>query len=366
MTRMTPLRTVSTVALLCAACGGSSLDGPDFVGGGGDEPLEPESVLTYNLYLGTDITVPLRAATMDELATRVQAGQQQFEANDFHVRADAIADRIAREQPSLVGLQEVVRVYRQAEGDRLAGGMTPADQLVIDFEQVLLAALADRGLTYRTAVREQLSDVEVPSASGEDLRVIDQDVILVEDSVTVGTTEARRFTARVPIPMPDGKSTNEIVRGFVAAVVTLQGVPTLFVNAHLEVADFEPVQVAQAVELLAWLREHDEPVILVGDFNSRGDPQQGTATYDLIEEAGYTDAWKLRADSSEPGYTCCQNPDLMNTGSGLDRRYDFIWLLGTLPAATPDVHLVGADPSERTRTGLWPSDHAGVSATFSE
>lgn len=366
MTRKRPLRTACTVALLCAACGGSSSSGPDFVGGGSDEPLEPESVLTYNLYLGTDITVPLRASTMDEMATDVEAAFRQFQANDFNLRADAIADRIAEEQPALVGLQEVVSVFRQPDGDRLAGGLTPADQLVIDFEQVLLAALADRGLTYRTAVREEVSDVELPSASGEDLRVIDHDVILVKDGISVGTTEARRFTARVPIEMPDGKSTNEIVRGFVAAVVTLQGIPTLFVNAHLEVSDFEPVQVAQAVELLAWLRERSEPVILVGDFNSRGDPQQGTHTYDLIEEAGYTDAWKLRADPSEPGYTCCQDPDLRNTGSGLDRRYDFIWLLGDLPAVTPDVHVVGADPSERTRTGLWASDHAGVTATFSE
>lgn len=366
MTRKTPLRTACTVALLCAACGGSSISGPDFVGGGEDEPLEPASVLTYNLYLGTNIRAPLEASTMDELASRVAAAQVEFQANDFHVRADAIADRIAEEQPVLVGLQEVVSVFRQADGDRLAGGLTPADQLVIDFEQVLLAALADRGLTYHTAVREEVSDVELPSASGEDFRVIDHDIILVKDGVAVGTTEARRFAARVPIRMPDDKSTNEIVRGFVAAVVTLQGSPTLFVNAHLEVPDFEPVQVAQAVELLAWLRERDEPVILVGDFNSRGDPQQSTATYDLIEEAGYTDAWKLRADPAEPGYTCCQNPNLMNADSGLDRRYDFIWLLGDLPAITPDVRLVGADAADRTRTGLWPSDHAGVTATFSE
>jgi hypothetical protein len=334
-------------------------------GEGADEPLPMmDSVLTYNLYLGASITEPLEARSMGELAGRVEAAWATFQANDFAQRAEAIADRIAQEQPTLIGLQEVVTIYIQRDGDRLAGGFTSANELVIDFEQVLLAELAERGLDYRVAVRGENADVEVPSASGEDIRLIDHDVLLVAGGLEVGFTDANRYEARLPIPMPDGKSTIELHRGFVAAVVTLQGTPTLVVNTHLEVSGFEPVQLAQAAELLAWLADRSEPVILIGDFNSEADPAESTQTYDLIETAGFTDAWDLRADPTEAGYTCCHASDLRNETLQFHERVDLIWLLGTLPAGTPQVHLIGDEPMDRTRSGLWPSNHAGVVMTF--
>ena len=343
------------IALLCSGCGG---------GGGADEPLRPDSVLTYNLYLGVNIADPLMATSMAELAEQVETAWATFQANDFTMRAKSVADRIAEEKPSLVALQEVVSVYLQPVGDRLTGGSVPASELVIDFEQVLLGELVARGLDYRVAVRGENSDIEVPSASGQDIRVVDHDVILVRAGVITGETERNRYTARLPIPMVDGGSTLELVRGFVAVVVTLRGTPTLFVNTHLEISAFEPIQIAQAVELLAWLATRSEPVILAGDFNSKADPAESTQTYDLIEAAGFTDAWELRANPGEAGYTCCQATNLRNATSQLDRRIDQIWLLGSLAAVTPDVHLVGEAPTDRTASGIWASDHAGVVATF--
>jgi endonuclease/exonuclease/phosphatase family metal-dependent hydrolase len=341
------------IALLCAAC----------EGGGADEPLRPDSVLTYNLYIGVDIIEPLMSSSVDELARQVEAAWATFQANDFRLRAQSIADSIAEEQPTLVALQEVVTVYIQTVGDRRSGGDVVANELVIDFEQVLLAELVNRGLDYRVAVRGETSDVEVPSASGEDIRVVDHDVILVRAGVEVSYMKTERYTARLPVPMFDTGSIIEVVRGYVAVIVTLQGTPTLFVNTHLEVSAFEPVQIAQAAELVAWLATRSEPVILAGDFNSKADPVESTQTYDIIQEAGFTDAWTLRADPAELGYTCCQAGDLRNETSRLDRRIDQIWLLGILPAGTPDVHLVGEEPADKV-SGIWASDHAGVIATF--
>lgn len=357
MTRTRSVSNVGFVLLLCWGCGGT--------GEGADEPLRPDTVLTYNVYVGANIADTLRADTMSELADSVERAWTQFQANDFIARAATIADQIEAENPSLVGLQEVVSVYVQPVGDRLTGGETPANDLVIDFQAVLLAELQGRGLDYRVAIRVEDSDVEVPSASGQDIRVIDHDVILVRGDIEVGETEAERYIARLPLPMPDRKSVNELIRGFVAVVVTLQGTPTLFVSTHLEVSGAEPVQLAQATELLAWLAPRSEPVILVGDFNSEGDPGESTVTYDLLEEAGYTDAWKLRANPSEAGFTCCQDGNLRNETSHLDRRIDFVWFLGSLPSVAPDVHTVGDLLVDRTPSGVWPSDHAGVVASFS-
>jgi endonuclease/exonuclease/phosphatase family metal-dependent hydrolase len=351
---MSRVRIVGMAALLCSGC----FEGED-------EVLRPDSVMTYNVYLGADIVEPLMATSMTELADRVEAAFAQFQANDFNVRAQSIADRIAEEQPALVGLQEMLTVYLQPTGDRFTGGSEPASQLVIDFEEVLLAALADRGLDYRVAVRGETADVEVPSSNGQDIRVVDHNVILVRGGIAVGETEVNTFEARVPIPTPDGRVI-ELTRGFVAAEVTLRGQQTLFVNTHLEVSAFEAVQVAQASELLAWVSPQSEPVILVGDFNSQAEPADSTETYDLIANAGFTDAWTLRDDPAVAGFTCCQANDLRNATSELATRIDLIWLLGELPPVTPDVHVIGADAADKTTTGIWPSDHAGVVATFAE
>jgi hypothetical protein len=359
MTRVHPWRIVGIVALLSSGCGGGASQGKD-------QPLRADSVLTYNLYLGAEIATPLKASTIPDLANRVEDAWQTFQANDFTQRAKVVADRIAEENPSLVALQEVVSVYLQPTGDRLRGGSEPAQNLVIDFQEVLLAELGARGLDYKVAGRVETSDVELPGANGEDIRLIDHNLTLVRPDIPVGDIETNRFVARLPIPMPDGESTVDVVRGFIATVVTLGGTRTLFVNTHLEIGEYEAVQVAQATELLAWLAMRSEPIILAGDFNSKADPKQSTPTYDLIEKAGYTDAWTLRADPTVPGDTCCQAEDLRNASSQLDGRIDLIWLLGVLPGGTPDVHLVGETSSDKTPGGLWPSDHAGVVATFEQ
>lgn len=349
---MTQMRIVGMAVLLCTGCSA-----------GANEPLQPDSVLTYNVYLGTDIMPPLMATSMPQLTDRVATAYAQFQANDFNVRAQSIADRIAEQQPALVGLQEMITLFVQDHGDRVTGGSQPASQQVIDFEQVLMAALSARGLDYVVAVRGETADVEVPSATGQDIRLVDHNLILVRSGIAVGETKVNTYEARVPVPMPDGKVL-ELTRGFVAADVTLNGTQTLFVNTHLEVDAFAPVQVAQAAELLAFLAPQSEPVILVGDFNSAAEPLDTTESYDLIRDAGFTDAWTLRADPAVQGFTCCQNNDLRNSTSELSTRIDLVWLLGVLPPVTPVVEVVGADPADRTSTGLWPSDHAGVVATF--
>lgn len=350
---MTRVRIIGMAALLCSGC----FEGED-------EPLEPDSVLTYNVYLGADIVGPLMATSMSQLTDSVEAAFAQFQANDFNVRADRIVELIAQEQPALVGLQEVVTLFVQPSGDRVTGGSEPAGELVIDFQDVLMTKLAARGLDYTVAVVGETADVELPSASGQDIRLVDHNIILVRSGIAFRDPEVNTFEARVPIPTPVG--TVELTRGFVATTIDIRGTPTLFVNTHLEVSGFEPVQVAQATELLSWLSPQSEPVILVGDFNSSADANDSTESYDLIEDAGFVDAWTLRADPAAPGFTCCQDNDLRNATSELNTRIDVIWLLGMLPAVTPDVHEVGADVADKTANGLWPSDHAGVVATFAE
>jgi len=67
------------------------------------------------------------------------------------------------------------------------------------------------------------------------------------------------------------------------------------------------------------------------------------------------------------GYTCCQDDDLTNDESQLSRRVDAVLYRG---GANPTaIERVGAATDDRVSLDdesvtLWPSDHAGVVATF--
>ena len=142
-----------------------------------------------------------------------------------------------------------------------------------------------------------------------------------------------------------------------------------FVNTHLEPAVLPQVgaiQLAQAKQLLIELADERLPVVLVGDFNSAADGST-TKTYALLTHSGFMDAWRL-AREDDPGYTCCQAPDLQNPESLLSRRIDFVfvrdwydfwldWKQGGVSAELVSDERIANDV-------LWPSDHAGVVASF--
>jgi endonuclease/exonuclease/phosphatase family metal-dependent hydrolase len=137
----------------------------------------------------------------------------------------------------------------------------------------------------------------------------------------------------------------------------LRGERFRVVATHLE-AFHDQVQMAQAAELLSGPLGSDLPVVLACDCNTPGDGS-GSGTYAMLLGAGLSDPWsELHPD--DPGYTCCQPQMLDNPVSTLSERIDFVFYRGDISAQR--VQLVGDDPDDRTPTGLWPSDHAGVVA----
>lgn len=125
------------------------------------------------------------------------------------------------------------------------------------------------------------------------------------------------------------------------------------INTHLEPLQSE-VRNAQAMEILDEPANTKLPVIVMGDVNST----PGSDTYNLFTKKGFDDVW-IKAGQGL-GFTGHQNPDLLNAGSELSRRIDFIFYKnGWKPIA---ADLVGEEKKDRTITGLWPSDHAGVAA----
>ena len=218
-------------------------------------------------------------------------------------------------------------------------------------------------------------DVEAPRLDPrspnflQDIRLTDRDVILTRTDLpakkfSVSNPQGERFDAHLVIDSPL-LGQIDVDRGWTAVDLTVPEGTVRVVSTHLERLS-PPVQIAQGAELLVRPADTDLPVILLGDLNSAAGSggvayESDTPTYDNMLSAGFVDAWSLRHGTDE-GFTCCQAEDLRNLPGSLTERIDLVLLRGEL--GTSNVQLVGDDPADRTPSGLWPSDHAGVRAVL--
>lgn len=321
------------------------------------------TVMTYNVYHGVDaeFAAVAASASFPDLLARVADVYLGYQARDFPGRAAAIAAQVAQEQPALIALQEVILVRTGPLLDP-----APAQTVAFDYLQILLDALAARGLHYTVVAQIEGFDAELPGGLGFDVRHTDRDVILARSDLPPGhlrlsNVQTHHFATNCQIPTTlAGPLT--VLRGWISVDVETRGRTFRFIDTHLY-GECPPtgfaVQVAQAQELLDAVAGVDLPIILAGDMNvSPLDP--APSAYHTFANAAFADAW-LQGGAG-PGFTCCQAPDLLNANSLLDTRIDMLLARGN-PQVT-SISLTGDDPAQRTSSGLWPSDHAAVVATF--
>ncbi len=355
------------------------------------------TVLSRNLYLGTDIDPVAQAIavyfatdptpTQEELAAAiapsVSAAWLTVLGTNFTARAEALADEISASRPAMVGLQEVTRYTLLSLTNPQLGEVEQ-----FDFLDLLLDALAARGLDYRSVVQSSLTDFQlfgiVPDPTigyqpGQALvRYQDSDAILARGDVAT-SEEAWALYSNLA-PLGGGFS---ILRGWTTATARLGDRTFRFVNSHLETQGPAGglLNAAQGQELVAILAGEGRPVVMVGDFNSAANPDApaGTATptYGIVTQgAGFGDAHLLGGGSATGGKTCCHAGDLSNAAPAFTQRIDFIFLRGFAPAQalgpTMKVEVLGDEAGDRFAATdalgqpvtLWPSDHAGVVASF--
>lgn len=350
---------------------GLSLTRCDTLPDHGPEGFARVSVMSQNLYLGGPIfrlveDPTCQATEQNPIAPALCADQiyGQIEASDFAARAEAIADEIAHARPALVGLQEVSTFYTQTPADNFPNGPnTPATDVTIDFLDLLLDALADRGLAYSAVSANLNLDLELPATpDGQtfyDVRYQDEDVVLALDDADVTTGATSEVTFATLFEFVIGMDTLTLGRGYQTVEATVDGHTFTFVNTHLEIAEIAPIRDAQAAELDAAIQAMAGSVILVGDLNATPE-ETGTAPYAVLT-ATMSDVFDRPNLEAQP--TCCQAPDLRNEESALDKRIDYVLYR--------DFHLVRSaetvldEPEDRVESGghlLWPSDHAGVRA----
>ena len=319
----------------------------------------PLTLMTWNIYQGADLSPIFFATTQPEFVAAVGAAYNRVQATNFVERADSIADEIQETRPDLIGLQEVILLRTQTPSD---GPATPATNVSFDYLQILIDNLAQRGLIYEPIVVQTSTDIEVPGLTSTglvDIRLTDRDVILAraDRDFTLSNINGAQFAAKLPLTTPFGSIS--IPHSWVSVDITFNKADKArIVSTHLEPLS-SIIQGQQADELLNGPGNTNLPVILIGDFNSNADGT-GTPTYSKLKDAGFIDAWTIKGKGN--GFTCCQAEDLLNQDSKLNERLDLIMFRGNFEVK--DIELVGNSQNDRTISGLWPSDHAGVVANL--
>ena len=322
--------------------------------------------MTRNLYLGANLDPAIGARTVDELMAATAHIFSVARRTDFPARAEALAREIAAADPALVGLQEAGVWYTGPLGDP-----APATTVEWDFVAILLEQLAAVGARYEVVRVQPEADIEAPAGAPyfHDVRLLQQDAVLVRTGpghkIEVGDTWSANFANELTITTGTGLR-YAVHRGWLAVDVAVKKQPFRFVNTHLEA--FHPlVRVQQAEELLAPdgpVGSAPGPVVLVGDLNSGPDlpvPANRLAYQSLIA-AGLIDTWAV-AHPGDPGFTAGFSELLTDpAGEGaLEHRVDHV--LVTADIGVVGSRIYGTDPANRTASGMWPSDHAGVAAT---
>ncbi len=313
------------------------------------------TVMTYNVYVGGSVSRVLSVENVLQIPTEVANVYNSVIASDFPGRAAAIAKSIKLYQPHLIGLQEVSRIRTQSPGNSITERTPDAEEVVLDYLQILMDALQAEGLDYQVAAKVENIDVEMPmftDAGIVDVRLTDYDVILSRRDVAISRPMNANYTNALTIEMLG----LEIQRGYAAVDATVEGVTYRFVNTHLE-AFAQETRIAQMQELADILNDETLPIILLGDFNTRA--PDGTA-YQILLSAGYVDLWQMDAEGT--GNTCCQDDALLNEVSDHSVRIDQIFVRNLELPTQILTHTIGDTASERLPSGLWPSDHAGVVA----
>ncbi|HZI91225.1 MAG TPA: endonuclease/exonuclease/phosphatase family protein [Thermoleophilaceae bacterium] len=322
-------------------------------------------VMTRNIYLGGNIFLPIGARDRAEFEQKTTELWQQIQSTNFPARAKLLAAEIKKTGPDLVGLQEVA-LWRRSPNGVKDDSATPSTIVVYDFLKILRRELKARGLRYSVPVVQQEADIEAATQQ-YDVRLTMRDAILVKrkkNGVRVRRKRSKQFKAEIAVPTQGGTFTSN--RGWTYVDASFAGRKFRFLNTHLE-AFAEAPRVAQAKELVAkgGPARSKTPVILVGDLNSDAQNLTGASpvAYRTLRRFGFRDTWNQIQIKSR-GFSCCLRDPLLKDPPPFpgDHRIDHTLVKPRIKGTRAVI--VGRDASQRTRGGLWPSDHAGVVTTL--
>ncbi|WP_432408384.1 endonuclease/exonuclease/phosphatase family protein [Wukongibacter sp. M2B1] len=303
------------------------------------------SIMTWNIYFGADLT-PLINTTPEEVPEVVAEIFNQFNQTNFTARYESISKQIYKTRPDIIGLHEVAVWTLQS----------PTSLDVIDFLDILLGDLSKLGLDYNIVAINRNFRNRLPSSTGSTIGILDRDVILARSKSPLKFSNIQENNFETNLVVPIGGQPFKVLRGWSSVDVCLFNHKFRLVSTHLE-ANSSEVRFAQANELLKGPGVTNLPLIFIGDFNSNAEFDE-SQTYDLLIDSGFTDAWDI--EDKGPGFTASQARNLLNPISTLNERIDLILFRNRFDVRK--INRIGNKQRDRTPSGLWPSDHAGVVA----
>jgi hypothetical protein len=344
------------------------------------------TVMTRNLFLGADLAPALGAPGIPEAIDGAGVIWNEFQSTKFPERAVPLAREIKAAKPDLVGLQEVALWRKQVPSDGGAPPVavpgTPAQPATVveqDFLALLMQELAAIDANYEVVeiqnefTGELPADVDQNDSTGTvfgadlDARLTMRDVILAreESKVTLGDTAGGNYRNKftpviagiIPLPVDRGWLS---VEGEVMESETDSAIRFRFVNTHLEAFGDPRIREAQAKELFeeGGPLDTEEQVILVGDINSGLEVPHKIFGSDQLAFQALLDFGMFDNGAVQ---SCCYS-DLFDPTQVFDHTVDHV--LTNPELTTKGAHITGDDASERTPSGLWPSDHGGVVSTL--
>jgi endonuclease/exonuclease/phosphatase family metal-dependent hydrolase len=324
-------------------------------------------VMTQNMDAGTDLGFALYGLQQPDPRPYIDLTLAEVDASDIPDRAGFLAAEIATAMPHLVSLQEV-SLWRT--------GSTPATATTVRYDQLelLMTALKGLGAPYGVVAVNTLSDIALPTtdAGPGALRFTDRDVLLARSDLSPSDfllSDVHVHVYRAALTF--GEFTAR--RGFISALARVNNKLFRIADTHLEnnfpgVDISATIQKLQAGELLNFMRNSPQPVILCGDYNADailgagGPGPDNTDTVSFIESGGYADSWAV-ANPASPGATWPlfledqTPPDFFLFPTTPFERIDLIFFKGLQVASSVQIGAGLTFPGSA-------SDHTGVMTTF--
>ena len=308
------------------------------------------TVMTINVYQGTELEHVLASHDVPSLIAGATADYGNAVATNFPLRAQALAAEIADAQPTVVGLQEVAT-------------WTVNGAVTYDFLQLLVDALAARGLSYAPVVERANFHSTAPGIVDGGLALVgftEQTAILARtdlptDQLKLSNPQSHDFAVRTIFPFLGNPF--DVGGGWLSVDAKVRGKSFRFLTTHMDPIT-PAARTAQAAQIVAQADGDGIPLVVAGDTNST----PTTPAYADFVGSGLTDTWAaLHPD--EAGLTCCHVPpdSIDNPASALTERVDYVL---TGPGIAPvSETLFNTEPIEMVG-GLWPTDHAAIAATL--
>jgi endonuclease/exonuclease/phosphatase family metal-dependent hydrolase len=372
-------------------------------------------VMTRNLYLGADVGVAMEL--IPDFSAAAQFMWKQVAATDFPERAPKLAAEAIAAGADVIGLQEATNWYCKKN-------FWSKKVVVYNFTEEFLKATKEQGSEYVLASKNGVTALNIgysiPAIPyltmvndpqtfqplfGSDSAACGFEIgdaiaikkSLLKDLIQVGNSEYEKSYTIIARVM-------SIYRGYTWIDLDFAGKKVRIVSTHLESLwdkGVTPNSAIQVQQLIGDLSRTTMPIIVMGDFNSDprdprpnpasnpgGQPESSSACpaqvadptkskslsecnpYWLMSKAGFIDvgpdplnprnySWGMNALLTGPDTKRLAAAKVMGNNEGFTDRLDYIFTKNGAHAVTSQ--LIGNKPPQ---SGLWPSDHAGLTATI--